>query len=132
MLLGKMTWMLGSGQVRSLGRIQHDNPPPTRRHRRGQMLEPEPREPLTVLHNDDRNGRVRQEFGELAAVSVHARPDLGHDPCPPRSSFWSAEDTRQYAATMPPTGTGFGSGSTGINRTARRAGPGSFPSRSRD
>src|SRR3977135_1381697 len=46
-----------------------------------------------------------------------------------RSSFWSAEDTRQYAATMPPTGTGFGAGSTRINRPARRAGTGSFPSR---
>src|SRR3981081_1572359 len=30
---------------------------------------------------------------------------------------------------MPPTGTGFGSGSTRINRPARRAGTGSLPSR---
>jgi hypothetical protein len=46
-----------------------------------------------------------------------------------RSSFCSAEDTRQYAATMPTTDTGFGSGSTRINRPARRAETGSFPSR---
>jgi hypothetical protein len=51
-----------------------------------------------------------------AAVPVHARPDLGHhlrhsqatvapETTRPvwrsRSSFWSAEDTRQYATTRP-------------------------------
>src|SRR5574342_683095 len=48
--------------------------------------------------------------------------------CRSRSSFWSAEDTRQYATTRPAS-TGFGSGSTRINRPARRAGIGSLPSR---
>src|SRR5882724_1687966 len=45
-----------------------------RRYRRCQVLDPEPREPIAVLHDDHRNAGVGQNPGELAAMPVHADP----------------------------------------------------------
>jgi hypothetical protein len=40
------------------------------------VLEPEPGQAVAVLHDDDGNGRARQNLGELAAVPVHPGPGL--------------------------------------------------------
>src|SRR5882757_4586418 len=40
------------------------------------MLDPEPREPIAVLHDDHRNAGVGQNLGQRAAVYIHTPPDL--------------------------------------------------------
>ena len=130
--------------VGGLARLQHHDAAPARGQRRGQMLEPEPGEPVTTLHDDDRNERVGQKLRELPrcpfipdptslthlaySQTTAGRPATTRPAWRSRSSFWSAQQTRQHADHHARHGR-LRVRVHQARRPTRRAGTGNLPSR---
>jgi len=96
--------------VVDLGVVDHDEAPPARLQKRGEVLGAEPGEAITVLDQDRRHLRVRGKPKKLSTPAVQPGTDLGDHAVDrkavrdsqlhtratwrSRSSRWSAEDTR--------------------------------------
>lgn len=55
-----------------------DNPPALSRQRRLEVLHPETRQPIPMLHNDHSRIGVRQDAPQLGSLAVQAGTDLAH------------------------------------------------------
>ena len=64
--------------IGGLAVVDDHDPAAPGRQRGPQMLRPEPRQPIPMLHNNHRGRRVRQHPGQLRPPTIQARTDLGN------------------------------------------------------